>query len=186
MRTVPAIVFVTFGALSSIGDTSAAGNIVAVPPAEYRPTAVVAKAAAVLVAPDAPVFRLALPAPSDAERESLKAQNAKRTEQRRVGRPTSIKSRPLAIGYPRELPSASRTIVLADLAWYTLPDGGRAARIEISSPGAAALRLSLSMPAAHPDLALRFVGSAPRAEVRGAYPANAIAEASVRRGTFAG
>ncbi len=184
MRTVPAIVFVTFGALSSIGDTSAAGNIVAVPPAEYRPTAVVPKAAAALVAPDAPVFRLALPAPSDAERESLKAQNAKRAEQRRVGRPTSIKSRPLAIGYPRELPSASRTIVLSDLAWKALPDGGRATRIEIASPGAAALRLSLSMPASHPDLALRFVGNAPRAEVQGAYPVNAVAEASAQRGAY--
>jgi hypothetical protein len=185
MRTAPAIVLITaFAALSSIGDTFAAGNIVAVPPAEYRPTAVVPKAAAALVAPDAPVFRLALPAPSDAERESLKAQNAKRAEQRRVGRPTSIKSRPLAIGYPRELPSASRSIVLSDLAWKALPDGGRATRIEIASPGAAALRLSLSMPAAHPDLSLRFVGNSPRADVQGAYPVNAVAEASALHGAY--
>ena len=185
MRTTPAIVLVAaFAALSSIGDTSAARNVVAVPPADYRPAQVAPKAAAMLVAPDAPAYRLALPAPSDAERESLKAQNAKRAEQRRVGRPTSIKSRPLAIGYPRELPSASRRIVLSDLAWQALPDGGRAARIEVASPGAAALRLSLSMPAAHPDLSLRFVGSSPRAEVQGAYPANAVAEASAQRGAF--
>ena len=47
MRTAPAIVLITaFAALSSIGDTFAAGNIVAVPPAEYRPSAVVPKAAA--------------------------------------------------------------------------------------------------------------------------------------------
>ena len=186
MRTTSEAIFlVLVAALLSIGDTNAAGgNIVAVPPAEYRPTEVVPKAAAALVAPNAPVFRLALPAPSDAERESLKAQNAKRAEQRRVGRPTSIKSRPLAIGYPRELPSASRTIVLSDLAWKALPDGGRAARIEIASPGAAALRLSLSMSAAHPDLSLRFVGNSPRAEVQGAYPVNAVAEASAQRGAF--
>jgi hypothetical protein len=185
MRMPPAIVLVAaFAALSSIGDTSAARNVVAVPPADYRPAQVVPKAAAMLVAPDAPAYRLALPAPSDAERESLKAQNAKRAEQRRVGRPTSIKSRPLAIGYPRELPSASRRIVLSDLAWQALPDGGRAARIEVASPGAAALRLSLSMPAAHPDLSVRFVGSSPRAEVQGAYPANAVAEASAQRGAF--
>ena len=49
MRTAPAIVLIAaFAALSSIGDTSAAGNVVAVPPAEYRPTLVVPKAAAAL------------------------------------------------------------------------------------------------------------------------------------------
>jgi len=185
MRMPPTIALIAaFAALSSIGDASAAGNILAAPPATYRPTEAVPKAAATLVAPDAAAYRVALPAPSEAERESLKAQNAKRAEQRRVGRPTSIKSRPIAIGYPRELPSASRTIVLSDLAWKALPDGGRAARIEIVSPGAAALRLSLSMHAAHPDLSLRFVGSSPRAEVQGAYPANAVAEASAQRGAF--
>ena len=185
MRTAPAIALITaFAALSSIGDTPAAGNIVAVPPAEYRPTQAAPKAAAALVAPDAPVFRLALPVPTEAERESLKAMNAKRAESQGVGRRTSAKSRALAIGYPRELAPASRAVVLSDLAWKALPDGGRATRIEIVSPGAAALRLSLSMPAAHPDLSLRFVGSGPHAEVQGAYPANAVAEASAQRGAF--
>ena len=185
MRKASAIALIIgLAAMSSIGDTLAAGNVVAVPPATYRPTVAVPKAATGLVAPDAPVLRLALPVPTEAERASLKAMNAKRAVRDRPGRPASANSRPLAIGYPRELPSASRAIVLADLAWNVSPDGGRAARIEIASPGAAALRLSLSMPAAHPDLSLRFVGSAPRAEVRGAYPANAVAEASVRRGAF--
>jgi hypothetical protein len=185
MRKASAIALIAaFAALSSIDDASAAGNVVAVPPATYRPTTVVPKAAPGLVAADAPVLRLALPVPTAAERASLKAMNAKRAERDRVARPAPAKNRPLAIGFPRELPSASRTIVLADLAWHVMPDGGRAARIEVASPGAAALRLSLSMPAAHPDLSLRFVGSTPRAEVHGAYPANAIAAASVRHGAF--
>jgi len=144
----------------------------------------VPKAAAALVAPDAPAHRVVLAAPSEAERESLKAQNAKRAMQHRVGRPTSVKSRPLAIGYPRELPAELRTVVLSDLAWKALPDGGRATRIVVTSPGAAALRLSLAMPAAHPDLSLRFVGSAANAEVQGAFPANAVAEAAARGGLY--
>ena len=185
MRTVPAIVLVAaLAALSSIGDTSAAGNILAVPPAEYRPTLVVPKATPALAAPDAPVFRVVLPAPTQAERESLKLENAKRTPQLRVGRPAFAKSRSLAIGFRRELPAASRTIVLSDLAWKVLADGGRATRIEIASPGAAALRLSMSLPAAHPDLSFRFAGNGARAGVQGTYPANAIAEAGARGDAF--
>jgi hypothetical protein len=185
MRTAPVLALLAaVAALSPSGDTYAARNIVAVPPAEYRPAQAVPKAAAALVAPDAPAHRVVLAAPSEAERESLKAMNAKRAEHRTVGRPTSAKSRPLAIGYPREVPPASRTLVLADLAWKALPDGGRATRIEVLSPGAAALRLSLSMPAADPDLALRFVGNGPRAAVQEAVPANAVAQAAARGGMY--
>src|SRR5512139_3002199 len=100
MRKAPAIaLFTAFAALSSIGDTLAAGNVIAVPPATYRPTVAVPKAATGLVAPDAPVLRLALPVPAEAERTSLKAMNAKRAVRDRAGRPASASSRPLAIGY---------------------------------------------------------------------------------------
>lgn len=181
MRTASAMAtIVAIVALSPIGDMSAAANVVAVPPADYRPTPATPKAANALVASDVPVRRIALAAPTEGERESLKAMNAKRAEHHRAGRSTPAKSRPLAIGYPRELPEGSRTVLLAGLAWKALPDGGRAARIEVLSPGAAALRLSLAMAAADPDLSLRFAGSGLRAQVQDVIPANVVAEVASR------
>lgn len=69
-------------------------------------------------------------------------------------------------------------------SWVALPDGGYAARVEVSSPGAAALRLGLSTDATDPDVAVRFTGAATGAPVYGPYPGNALAEAARRDGAF--
>ena len=168
-------------ALSPIGDASAAG-ITAVPPAEYRPAGVLPKAAT-LIAPAASARKVVLSPPSAADLEALKAKNAT-VPVKTVGRPSPRKARPLAIGFPRRLPADARSIVLDGLRWQAVADGGRVARIEITSPGAEGLRVALALPQAHPDLTLRFTGNGPRAAVHGPYVANAVSEAADRDGMF--
>lgn len=84
-----------------------------------------------LVAPAAEVaaHRITLPPPDDADFAVLRANNAR--EKR------------LQIGFARELPASLDAMPLDSLAWQALPDGGRVARIEIRSPGAAALRAAI-------------------------------------------
>ena len=82
------------------------------------------------------------------------------------------------------MPGDARTIVLTELSWQALPDGSRAARVEITSPGAAAVRIALALPDVHPDLTLKFAGNGARAAVMGPYPANVVAEATDRGGMF--
>ncbi len=94
------------------------------------------------------------------------------------------KGRPLAIGFGRTVPVAQRTISGTDLTWISVADGGRAARIDLSSEGAAAIRVALAMTATDPDITVRFAGSAPGAQVFGPYPANAIAESTARDGKY--
>jgi hypothetical protein len=142
------------------------------------------KAPATLALPaTAPATRIALPAPSDAERGLVKARNAKL--------PTTLKqmtkgakSRPLAIGYGRTIATASQRIALAALPWQTLSDGSRAAKVQIVSPDAAALRVALQLAATDPDLSVSFSGNAPNAEVFGPVPANTIADDTARFGVF--
>ncbi|HVE49129.1 MAG TPA: trypsin-like peptidase domain-containing protein [Casimicrobiaceae bacterium] len=167
----------TAAPVSSNGD---AKRVTSVPPAEFRPLDVAPKVAPALVAPNATPYRIALAEATPLERAALKRKNAPRL----VGRAAPGKSSPLVIGFPRAIPAADKTIQLSGLAWQTLADGSRAARIDVRSPGAAGLRISLAMPAAHPDLSLRLVGNGPRAEVHGAYAANAIAAAAARDGYF--
>ncbi len=87
-----------------------------------------AKAALVLPAAAA-ARRIDLARPAAADEAALAAYNA-----RREG-----KGQPLAIGFGRDVPHSVRTVALAGLAWTTAADGGRVARIEVASPGAAAL-----------------------------------------------
>jgi lysyl endopeptidase len=169
--------------LSGIGDARAAKPVTSVPPAEYRPSAATPKAAPAQLAPAAAVRRVVLAEPSASERAVVKDRN-KSVAVKRAGRANPGKSRPLVIGFPRALPADSRTIVLSDLTWQALADGSRTARIEITSPGAAAVRIALALPSAHPDLTLKFAGNGARAEVMGPYPVNAVAEAADRDGLF--
>jgi len=62
------------------------------------------------------------------------------------------------VGFGRELPLETRTIRLHELAWTDDGDGGRVARIEIGSPGAAALRVAMQLPKSDADLTVRFAG----------------------------
>lgn len=163
-----------------------AGEIVAVPPARFAPPAIAAKAAPLqpLLPADAPRHRIVLPAPGSAERAALKAANAARPTRGAKAGTRAGKGQPLAIGFGRLAPAGMRVIEGAALRWVELPDGGFAARVEVFSAGAAALRLGLLTGATDPDVTVRFIGSAANAKAFGPYPGNALAEAAQRNGAF--
>jgi hypothetical protein len=124
---------------ASVGGTAIA-QITSVPPAAYLPPPLPKSAAVERLLPvDAPRRVVVLPAPDSNERASLKAVNATPAAAGKLG-PGAVtgKGRPLAIGYGRLVPAADRTIYGSKLTWQALADGGSAARIEISSEGAAA------------------------------------------------
>ena len=168
--------------LSPIGDASAVLPTSA-PGAEVRATGVPSKAAPALAAPEATALRILLPAPDAAEKRALLEANAK-SSRTAYGKPAP-KLRPLAIGYAREVPRRGAhprpRPSWPGRAW---PKVARVARIEVASPGAAALRLVLSMSEADPDLSVRFSGNAPGSAVHGPFPANAIVDAVDRHGRF--
>jgi lysyl endopeptidase len=147
--------------------------VTSAPPTEYRPTAAVAKAA-LLLTTVAPSLRIDLPAPAAAEIASLAAFNA-----RREG-----KGQPLAIGFGRDVASAARRVRLSDLAWVAAPDGGRSARFDVASPGAAALRVALALPEGAAGLSVRFASMGAGAAVSGDVSGAAIAEDTRRAGQF--
>jgi lysyl endopeptidase len=154
--------------------------IISAPPAQYRSNTTVKAAAAVLLLTDAASARhIDLTVPVAAEGAAMKAQNAV------SGRRTkSANLRALAIGFGRAIPAGVSTIPLASLTWVPTSDGGRAARIEVRSPNATALRVAMRLPSTDPDLSVRFAGSAADATVFGPIPANAIAEDTERFGQF--
>jgi hypothetical protein len=173
-------------AFAALPDATAAAAAVAVPPTPYVPSAIAPKAAKPqrLLSADAPPHVVALPALSSAERGLLKAANAPRPAKGAKPATRVAGGQPLAIGFGRSAPAAQRRLDGAALSWVALPDGGYAARVEVSSPGAAALRLGLSTDATDPDVAVRFTGAATGAPVYGPYPGNALAEAARRDGAF--
>ena len=156
--------------------------ITAVGPATYRPPEV-EKSTSTLRAPNvAPAVRIVLPIVSDAELNQFRAKNALPAN---AGTPSvSAKSSRLAVAFGREVPSGSRTVLLNQLTWQTLSDGTRVARIEVTSPGAAATRLALQLPGADPDLTVAFAGTGANAQVFGPYPANRIASDTVDFGQY--
>ena len=153
--------------------------ITAVPPAEYRaPPRVLRAAPAHMTLPAmSPGRRVVLPEPSQDERAALRARNASRAV--RNGRMT--RSSP-AVGFPRSVPAALRAQPLASLPWITLADGARAAKIEVVSPGAAAMRVALVMEEAVPGMTLRFTGNGERAEALGPVTAADVAADTARFG----
>ncbi len=164
----------------------AASDIVAVPGAPYTPSAMTLKRAPAqrLLADDAPRLRIALPAPGVSERRLLKSANAARASKDKDARRAAGKGRALAIGYGRTIPAAAQVLNGAALSWVALADGSFVARIDVSSEGAAAVRLALAAGAMDPDVSVRFVGSASAAEVFGPYPINVIADATARNGAY--
>jgi hypothetical protein len=160
-----------------------ASAITSVPPGEHKAVPEKRAAAALILSSAAPAARIALPAPTGAERDLLKARNAKSaTTNKELAK--GVKGRPLAIGYGRSIPVASQRIAMASLPWQTLADGTRAAKLQIVSPDAAALRVALQLSATDPDLSVQFSGNAPNAEVFGPIPANTIADDTARFGMF--
>jgi hypothetical protein len=177
ITTTAAVASAVFVFAHSTSPAEAASAIRSVPPAEYR-AATIAKKATLQLSTGASARRIELSAPSAADAAPMKSYNAASA----TG--PDGKGHPLAIGFGRELPAAAHTVPLPELTWIAAADGGRTARIEIASPGAAALRVALVLPATHPDLSVRFAGSAANATVFGDYPVNAIAEESMRSGVF--
>lgn len=176
--------FALISSLLVCGVALAAAPITAVGPAENKAASSEKKLPASLTLPlAAPAARIALPAPGDSERGLVKALNAKAgTTQKELAK--GSKGHPLAIGYGRTVPASLQRISLAALPWQTLPDGSRAAKLQIVSPDAAAIRVALKLAATDPDLSVRFAGNAPGAVVFGPVPANAIADDTARFGVF--
>ncbi len=164
--TALAIAAATFLAAAGSG-----AQITSAPPAQYR-GATTAKMAVTLQAPAAEAHRIDLDAPVSGAVAALKARNAVSTT---TG---DDKGQPLAIGFGRDVPFAVRTIVLQDLAWTLGADGSRTARIEVTSPGAAAVRVALRVAAAPSGLEVRFAGTTANATVFGPYAAAQIVRAS--------
>ncbi len=161
-------------ALACVPASLVAQGITAVPPATYiAPPAPRATPQRPIIPTAQRAIRLAAPTP--AELDAFKALNARTRSGTKNG---------LAIGFGRAVPPEARTISGSDLPWVALANGARAARIDVSSPGAAAVRVALSMRTTDPDVAVRFGGSATPARVFGPYPANQIAATARAEGAF--
>jgi hypothetical protein len=156
--------------------------VTAVGPAYYQPRAGEAAPPTPpsLVTKAASATRIALAPPTAAELATLAARNA--ASATGAGKPQ--RKGPVAIAFPRDVPARSSRVPLRSLAWQTLDDGSRAARLDVASPGAAALRVALALPATDPALSVRFAGNGARAEVFGPIPANAVARDALRVGTY--
>jgi len=160
---------------------AASGAITSVPPAEYRPQVSAKSSPATLVLTDhAMARRIELPAPTAAEATKLKAQNAAASPGSRGQRD---KVRPLYVAYGRDLSLASRNVRLSELTWVATADGGRAARVEVRSPGAAAIRVAMTL-ATDVELTLRFVGQGSASTVFGPVSARTLIDDTARFGQF--
>ena len=179
-RARACIVFATL--LAATVPVCAQVPITAVPPADYRGRPVAKAAPAEMTLPRvAPALRIALPEPTAAERASLRTRNATKAASGRKA--TGLKG-PLALAFPRSVPAGAESIELDRLQWQALADGSHAARIEIASPHAAAMRVALKLPATDPDVTLRFSGNGKHAQVFGPVPANVVAGDTDRFGMF--
>ena len=157
------------------------GAITAVPPAAYRAPSTQKAAPVTMMLPQgSPAARVALPEPTAAERASLRARNAPAAGAQ--GKASTPKG--LAIAFPRGIPESSRAIALAALPWQALGDGSRAAKLEVVSPGAAALRVALALSANVPGVTLRFTGNGANAQSFGPVAANDVAADAARFGEF--
>jgi hypothetical protein len=152
-----------------------AASLDAVPPAYSTSTvSPAAKAQSALrLATRVPSVTIALPPPTEAELASVRTIPG-------VG----LRAKPMPIGFGRDVPAAQRSIALASLTWQPTADGGRAAQVAVTSPGAAALRLALAIAATDPDIAIRLQGDAANAQPMGPVPANVIAEAVSKMGEW--
>ena len=129
---------------------------VAVPPAVYQPATPKAAAPVALLTPaGTAAYTIALPAPADV----LKSRPKVLSHDAKVQARTADKGRPLQIGFARSVPDGFVALALEKLQWVNTADGGRAARVVVSSPGASALRLGMTVTAVDPGVSVRFVGS---------------------------
>jgi len=153
---------------------SVGAQIVAVPPAANRAEAQTkSEPVATLIAPArVPARTIALPSPSAEEMAPLQKRAAAEPSATSAMR---AKRHALAIGFPRSLPDGDRPLPLTELPWQALPDGGKAAQIVVNSPGAAAIRVGVSLSTKERGVALRFAESGGTQQVYGPYAAGTIA-----------
>lgn len=155
--------------------TWAGTSIRSAPPAvSNTPVRAKTQATLLLQAATAPLL-IALAAPTAAERAAMAVKSAPAATNR---------LKPLSIGFGREVPPALRSIALASLKWQGTAEGGRAAQVVVSSPGASALRVALQMQQTDPDMVIRLKGDDPRAQAMGPFAANEIAEATAKVGEW--
>jgi len=169
--------------LLTSGMALAEAPITSAPPAASRTIASKAAAARLLTPASARAMSIALPAPTPAERGLAKAQNVRAPATAREAA-AGRKGRPLAIGFGRTVPAASASVALSSLPWQSLGDGTRAARLTVTSPDAAAVRVAMTLQAVDHDVSVRFAGNAVNAPVFGPVPANSIAEDTSRFGAY--
>ena len=155
-------------------------QVVAVPPTAHRASPVVKSEhlPSLLTPANVPSMTIALPAPTEAEKARRGARPATAAARSAPGT-LPVKRRTLAIGFARAIPDGERPLSMATLPWQPLADGGIAARINVSSPGAAAIRIGMTMSKADAGVALRFVGSAAPQQVFGPFTANEITASGV-------
>jgi hypothetical protein len=154
---------------------SAAAQIVAVPPAVNRSSAFLkTEIKPSLLTASGAAYAITLAPPAAAESRLKQAATASASQSKsRIAQ--SGKAVPLRIGFPRDLPDGERPLYLSAMPWQRLADGGRAVRIDVTSPGAAAIRLALETTVTDPDVSFRFAESAGSRQVYGPYPANKAA-----------
>ncbi|HZQ61794.1 MAG TPA: trypsin-like peptidase domain-containing protein, partial [Casimicrobiaceae bacterium] len=152
-------------------------GITAVPPAAYVPSPIEKANGPARPIVSQPARTIVLPAASAAELAKLKAVNT-------VNAKNADTKRSLAIGVARDLPQRDREIRGSALTWTPVADGGVAARIDVTSPGAKGIRVALSLQATDPDVTVRVSGPGSDAPVFGPYPANRIAELARTEGAY--
>src|SRR5690349_607372 len=135
-----------------------AAQITSVLPASNPGTQQPKSAVSMLLPATAPARQVALGPLTSAEEAQQKAAAARRSDK---------PGAPLQIGIARSLAARDASIRLADLPWQSVQGGGRAARIDVSSAGANALRVGIRLHDAPSELTLRFAGSAEPAKVLG-------------------
>ncbi len=132
-----------------------------------------AVAPALLTPAGTPPYAIALTAPSASEKARL---NAAGTAPAGAGNARQQRKRQaLKIGFARAIPGGEQPLATTMLPWQRLPDGGEAARVSVSSPGAAAIRMGVALTTAAADVALRFVGSGQPQQIYGPIGAREIA-----------
>lgn len=103
-------------------------------------------------------LNIRLPVPKDSEMDSLRKHNSKQS---------AGKAQALQIGYGRDMPSGLR-LSASNISWINLADGRLATQVQLTSPGAKALRVGLSIKDSFLG-ELRFAGSEKPQQVFGPY-----------------
>src|SRR5438067_11950559 len=133
-------------------------QILAVPPASNRAQPAPKSAVSMLLPENAPARQITLGPLTAAEDAQSKAARATLTNK---------PGTPLQIGIARIVGATDSTMRLADLPWQSVTGGGSAARIDVTSTGASAIRVGIMLRNAPNGLTLRFAGADAASNVYG-------------------